>query len=100
MRHDFAHELVTVPAGTAIVGLEDKPSIGRGQRRPLIPIRLEVVPVGVRWTTMDQRKHSQMLGAKLSRRIDQHAFHGAAVIGGPTIRFSLRKLTLGEKLIE
>src|ERR1700722_7410442 len=41
-----------------------------------------------------------MLSLEFAGRIDQHAFDGRTVVGFPLIRFALRKIALGEKLVE
>src|ERR1700721_1320632 len=41
-----------------------------------------------------------MLSLEFAGGIDQHAFDGRTVVGFPLIRFALRKIALGEKLVE
>src|SRR6266851_5792009 len=98
--NDLHEELISVSAGTAVVGLEDEPSVSGGERSPLVPVGFEVVAVGIGGATMDEREHRQMLGFKLSRRINQHAFHGCSIVSLPAIRLALRQIALAEKLVE
>ncbi len=103
-RDDFGDNLhekfVAVTSGTAIVGLEHKPAVGRGERGPLVPVGFEVVAVGIGRTAMDQRQKRQSFGFKLPRRIDQHAFHGCAIARLPAVGLSLGQFALGEGFVE
>src|ERR1700732_3981667 len=87
--NNLLEEFVAVSGGTAVIGLEDQPSIGGGERGPLIPVGFEVVAVGVGGTSVNESEHRQMLGLEFAGRINQHAFHGSAVVGFPAIRFTL-----------
>ena len=99
-RNDLQRELVSVAGRPAIVGLEHQPARGSGQSIPLIPIRLEMVAVGILRPTVNEHKQGQVLRFKFSRRIHQHAFDGRAVVGGPAIRLGLGQIALGEQLVE
>ena len=59
--NDLHQELVAVSGRAAIVGLEDEPSVGGGQRGPFVPVGLEVVAVGIGGAAVNQGEHGQML---------------------------------------
>ena len=98
--NDLHEELVAVSGGTAVVGLEDQPSVGGGERGPLIPVGFEVIAVGIGGAAVNEREHRQVLGFEFARRINQHAFDGGAVVGLPLIGLALRKIALGEEFVE
>ena len=98
--NDLHQELVAVAGGPAIVGLEDQPSVGGGEGGPLIPVGFEVVAVGIGGAAVNQREHGQMLCFEFSRRINQHAFDGGAVVGLPLVGLALRKFAFGEQFVE
>ena len=62
--NDLHEEFVAVSGGTAIVGLEDQPAVGGGERGPLVPVGLEVVAVGVGGAAVDEGEHGQIPGFK------------------------------------
>src|SRR5215469_3686351 len=93
-------ESITIANGPTIVRLEDKPAVAGRQPVPLIPIHFKVISVGVVRTAMDQREHGKILGAKSSGRVEEHAFNFRAVVGGPLVALALRKIALGEELVE
>ena len=66
----------------------------------VIPVGTELVAIGILRPAMNERQHLQMFRAELSGRINEHAFGGDAVVGGPSMRFALGKGTLGEVVIE
>ena len=100
LRNDLHEELVAVSGGAAVVGLEDEPSVGGGERGPLVPVGVEVVAVGVGGASVDEGEHGQMLGFEFARRINQHAFDGGAVVGLPVVGLALREIGFGEVLVE
>ena len=95
-----SEKFVAVSGGTAVVGLEDQPAVGGGERGPLVPVGLEVVAVGVGGPAVNEGEQGQMLFFKLARRIDQHAFDGGAIVGLPAVGLALRKIALGEGFVE
>ena len=66
----------------------------------MIPIRLEVVAVGVGRATVDKHEHRQIFGVEFSWRINQHAFNRCAIVGFPLVGLALREIALGKKLVE
>ena len=98
--NDLHKELVAVSGGAAVVGAEDEPSVGGGERGPVVPVGGEVVAVGVGGASVDEREHGQMLLLEFARRIDQHAFDRGAVVGLPLIGLALRKILFGESRVE
>ena len=49
---------------------------------------------------MNQREHGQVPGFKFAGRINQHAFDCGPVVGFPPVGLALRKITLGEEMVE
>ncbi len=98
--NDLLEELVAVSGGAAVVGLEDQPAVGGGERGPLVPVGFEVIAVGVGGASVNEGEHGQMLGFEFAGRIDQHAFDGGAVVGFPAVGLALRKIALGEEFVE
>src|ERR1700691_5392516 len=45
--NDLGEEFVAVSGGTAVVGLEDEPSLSGGEARPLVPIGFKAVAIGI-----------------------------------------------------
>ncbi len=98
--NDLLKEFVAVSGGATVVGLEDEPAVGGGERGPLIPVGFEVVAVGVGGATVNEGEHGQVFGTKFSGRVDQHSFDGGAVVGLPAVGLALGKVALGEKFVE
>src|SRR5258706_1694899 len=98
--NNLFEKFVAVSGGAAVVGLEDQPSVGGGERGPLIPVCCEMVAIGVGGAAIDEGEQGQMLWLKFSWRIDQHAFDGCAVVCFPAVGLALRKVALGEKFVE
>src|ERR1700680_3681893 len=63
--NNLHEELVSVSGGTAVIGLEDEPSVGGGERSPLVPIGFEVVAVGIGGGALDERGKQAMRGFAL-----------------------------------
>ena len=59
-----------------------------------------MVAVGVVGASVNEGEHGQVLGLEFAGRIDQHAFDGGAVVGLPLVGLALRKIALGEELVE
>src|SRR5271156_244031 len=98
--NDLFQELVAVSSGATVVGLEDQPAVGGGQRGPLVPVGFEVVAVSVGGAAVNEGEHGQALFLEFARRVNQHAFDRGAVVGLPAVGLALRKIALGEKLVE
>ena len=49
---------------------------------------------------MNQYKHRKIFHFEFARRINKHALNHGAVFGLPLIRFALRQIAFGEKLVE
>src|SRR6201999_1113673 len=87
--NDLHEELVAVSGGAAVVGAEDEPSVGGGERGPVVPVGGEVVAVGVGGASVNEREHGQMLLLEFARRIYQHAFDGGSVVCFPLVGLAL-----------
>src|ERR1700676_2413171 len=98
--NNLMEEFVAVSGGAAVVGLEDEPSVGGGERGPLIPVGFEVVAVGVGGASVNEGECRQMLCLKFAGRIDQHAFDHGAVVGLPAVRLALREIFFGDGFVE
>ncbi len=99
--NDLLEEFVAVSGATAVVGLEDEPSVGGGEGGPFIPVGFEVVAVGVGGASVDEGEAWEDFSASyLTGRVDQHAFDGGAVVGLPAVGLALREIFFGEGFVE
>src|SRR5271167_1024914 len=67
LRNDLLEEFVAVSRRSAVVGLEDQPAVGGGERFPLVPVGFKIVSVGFGGTAVDEGEQGQMFRFGLSR---------------------------------
>lgn len=81
---------------TSVVRFKDEPALGGGERGPLVPVGLKVIAVGVFRASVDEGEHREVLGPKLSGRVDEHSLDSRSVVGGPAVGLALGKGALRE----